>query len=251
MRETSVNVATPDGAMATRAFYPDGVSSAPLVVFYMDAFGVRDALAGMARRIAADGYAVALPDLFHRVAPVAPFDVATAFGTPSERDRIMGLIRGLTCDGVMGDTRALLAHFDADPAVDTKTVCAVGYCMGGGYALRAAGTFADRVVAAASYHGGGLATDAPDSPHVVAARAKGRLYIGYAENDQSFPDAQREKLEAALTAARVSYTIECYHARHGFAVPDHAVYDPAAAARHWETLLALFRSTTGTRSTAR
>jgi carboxymethylenebutenolidase len=117
--------------------------------------------------------------------------------------------------------------------------------MGGGYALRAAGTFADRVVAAASYHGGHLATDAPDSPHVVAAKAAGRLYIGYAEHDHSFPEAQRATLEAALTAAGVRYAIELYHAAHGFAVPDHLVYDEQAAARHWVTLLALFRDATG------
>lgn len=231
--------------MTIRTCYPDTTGRSPLVVFYMDAFGVRDALAGMARTLASHGYVVALPDLFHRVAPVAPFDVATAFSTPSERERLMGLIRGLSHDGVMSDTQAVLTHFSGDPAVDSRTVCTVGYCMGGGYALRAAGTFADRVVAGASYHGGHLATGAPDSPHVVAATAAGRLYIGYAEQDQSFPDAQRETLEATLTAARVRYAIEPYHAAHGFAVPDHPVYDEAAAARHWVTLLALFRDATG------
>jgi carboxymethylenebutenolidase len=247
MREASPAIETPDGPMTTRTVYADAAGPRPLVIVYMDAFGLRDTLVGMAARIAASGYVVAVPDLFHRVAPVAPFDVATAFSTPSERDRIMGLIRGLSHAGAMSDTKALLTHFEADAAVDTKTVCTVGYCMGGGYALRAAGTFVDRVVAGASYHGGGLATDAPDSPHVIAARTKGALYIGYAENDHSFPDAQREQLVAALTAAHVPYTIECYHARHGFAVPDHPVYDEAAAARHWETLLALFGDATNSR----
>jgi carboxymethylenebutenolidase len=201
----------------------------------------------MARRIADHGYAVALPDLFHRVAPVAPFDVATAFSTPAERDRIMGLIRGLSAAGVMSDTNTVIDHLGAAG----RPVCTVGYCMGGGYALRAAGTFPDRVVAAASYHGGNLATAAPDSPHVIASRARGRLYIGYAEDDRSFPDEQRDRLDAALTAAGVTHTIERYHARHGFAVPDHAVYDEEAATRHWETLLALFRDATGTTSTGR
>ena len=233
--------------MVTRTFSPPTSKPAALVVFYMDAFGVRDALAAMARRLADNGYVVALPDLFHRVAPVAPFDVATAFSTPAERDRVMALIHGLSHAGVMSDTNTVIEHL----AADGGPVCTVGYCMGGGYALRAAGTFPDRVVAAASYHGGNLATAAPDSPHVVASRAKGRLYIGYADNDRSFPDDQRDTLDAALTAAGVAHTIERYHARHGFAVPDHAVYDEQAAARHWETLLALFRDATGTTSTAR
>lgn len=251
MSEATLTVTTRDGAMAVRTFHPDAAGAFPVVVFYMDAFGLRDALSAMARRLAGNGYFVAMPDLFHRAAPVAPFEVATAFSTPSERERIMALIRSLNADGVASDTAAVLSHVAGHPAADASVVCAVGYCMGGGYALRAAGTFADRVVAAASYHGGHLATEAPDSPHLVASRAKGRVYVGYAEDDHSFPDAQRVTLDAALTAAGVRHTIERYHARHGFAVPDHAVYDEAAAARHWDTLLTLFGEATGRRSTAR
>lgn len=251
LSENSLDIATPDGTMLTRIFHPEGARALPIVVFYMDAFGIREALAGMARRIAGEGYFVALPDLFYRVAPVAPFDVATAFTTPAERDRIMGLIRGLKPANVAADTGAVLMRVSDHPAVDASRVCTVGYCMGGGYALRAAGTFPDRVVAAASYHGGHLATEAADSPHLVASRARGCLYIGYAENDRSFPDDQRDTLEATLTAARVPHTIERYHAAHGFAVPDHAVYDERAAERHWQTLFALFRTATGTTATVR
>jgi carboxymethylenebutenolidase len=251
MRESQIDIVTRDGTMQTRMFDPEQGERAPLVVFYMDAFGVRESLAGMARRIAAAGYVVALPNLFYRVGPVAPFDVATAFSVPAERDRIMGLMRGLTPAGVASDTAAVFAHVESAPGANASLVCTVGYCMGGGYALRAAGTFPARVVAAASYHGGHLATDAADSPHVIAARARGRLYIGYAEHDHSFPDAQRRRLEDALNAAHVTYAIEAYHAAHGFAVPDHAVYDERAAARHWETLLALFADATGRTSAGR
>jgi carboxymethylenebutenolidase len=113
--------------------------------------------------------------------------------------------------------------------------------MGGGLALSAAGTFPDRVRAAASYHGGRLATDAPDSPHLLASKAGGQLYIGYAENDQSFPDAQRELLVRTLTDAKVPHTMELYKAAHGFAVADLPVYNKEAADRHWRTLLALFQ----------
>jgi carboxymethylenebutenolidase len=239
--EEVLDVATRDGVMTARTFRPDSTSRFPLVVFYMDAFGLREALAGMARRLSGHGYVIALPDLFYRVAPVAPFDIATTFTNPPERDRVMELIRGLSHDGVMADTESLIDRIDGDGGVDATAVRTVGYCMGGGYALRAAGAFADRVVAGASYHGGHLATDAPDSPHRIASRAKGRLYVGYAEDDRSFPEQQRATLEAALASAGVRHSIERYHARDGFAVPDHVVYDEAAATRHWETLLALFR----------
>jgi len=98
---------------------------------------------------------------------------------------------------------------------------------------------------AASYHGGRLATDHPESPHVVAARARGRLYVAYAENDPSVPEEQRQRLEGSLTRARVRFTLELYHAAHGFAVPDLAAYDTAAAGRHSETLFALLGETLG------
>jgi carboxymethylenebutenolidase len=153
----------------------------------------------------------------------------------------MGLVKEATPARVMSDTSAVLALLRGEVAVDTQKVGTVGYCMGGGPAIRAAGAFPDRVFAAASYHGGHLATDAPDSPHVLASKARGRLYIGYAENDSSFPEAQRERLEAALTNAHVVHSMELYKAAHGFAVPDLPVYNREAADRHWQTMLALFR----------
>jgi carboxymethylenebutenolidase len=207
----------------------------------MDGVGIRDALVTMARHIASNGYYVALPNLFYRSGAYAPFDGASAFSNAAERERLKGLIKEITPARVMSDTSVVLDLFKDDAATRAGKVGTVGYCMGGGPAIRAAGQFPDRVFAAASYHGGNLATDAPDSPHILASKARARLYIGYAENDSSFPEMQRQRLETALTNGRVPYTMELYKAAHGFAVPDLPAYNKEAAAKHWQTMLGLFR----------
>jgi len=120
----------------------------------------------------------------------------------------------------------------------------VGYCMGGGFALSAAGTFPDRVAAAASFHGGSLATDKPDSAHRLADRMRGRVYVGVAEIDASFSPDQQQRLDRALADGGVNYTIETYKAaKHGFAVTGHLVYDRDSSERHWQRLIQLFRDT--------
>src|SRR4029077_9073248 len=124
------------------------------------------------------------------------------------------------------------------PQVRSPAVGTTGYCMGGGLSLSAAGHFPDRVVAAASYHGGNLATDAPDSPHLLASRIKARVYVAGAVEDASFPDSQKRQLTDALKAAKVSHTVETYAgAKHGWVPTDSVVYDRAASDRHYQTLL--------------
>jgi carboxymethylenebutenolidase len=241
MIETTIDVRTPDGVMGTRTFRPALHRAYPVVVFFMDGLGVRGTLVEMARRIASNGYFVALPDLFYRSGPYAPFDGARAFGDPAERERIMALVREVTPTRVRADTTALLDRLQAEATADTTRVGTVGYCLGGGPAISAAGWFPEQVRAAASYHGGHLATDAPDSPHLAASTARAQVYVAYAENDSSFPDAQREKLETTLSAAGVSHAMELYRAAHGFAVRDLPSYRQEAADRHWTTMLGLFR----------
>ena len=243
MNESSIDVRTADGVMVTRTFAPAGGGPFPVVIFYMDGLGVREVLAEMARRIAAEGYFVTMPNLFYRSGPYAPFDGASVFGNPDERARIMALIREVTPARVSADTTALLEALAAQPAADTRRIGTVGYCMGGGPALAAAGRFPDRVRAAASYHGGNIATDALDSPHAIATQARGELYVGYAENDNSFPDEQLTRLRTAFDAAHVRYSAELYHGLHGFAVRDLPPFKPDAAERHWATLLGLFHRT--------
>ena len=240
MKEQALKLQTADGTMPVWTYRPDGDGPFPAVIFYMDGVAIRPILFEMARRLASHGYYVALPDLFYRAGAYKPFDGATVFSDEKEKERLMGLIRSVTPRGIAADTDAILAHFDAEPAADGTNVGTVGYCMGGSAALSAAGRHPDRVKAAASYHGARLATDQPESPHLLAPRMKARVYVGYAENDHGFPDAQRELLERALTDAGVPHDIVRYHAAHGFTMADLPVYNRDEAERHWSTMLTLF-----------
>jgi carboxymethylenebutenolidase len=154
------------------------------------------------------------------------------------------MIRSITDTMVMRDTAAVIAMLDARPDVREGRMGVVGYCMGGGFALSAAGTFPERVAAAASFHGGSLATDKADSAHRLASRIRGRVYVGVAEIDPSFSPEQQRLLETALSEGGVDYEIEIYKgAKHGFAVTNHLVYDRDASERHWQRLLRLFSDT--------
>ena len=254
--EQRIDVRTPDGLLDCYLFTPGEPGSAakpgpdnprwPLVIVYMDAFAIRPALAGMAERLASHGYAVALPNLYYRHGAFPPFDPKAVAAGGTERDRFRGMIASITNAMVMRDTAQLLDALETSPVVRRGPIAAVGYCMGGGFALSAAGTFPERVVAAASFHGGSLATDKPDSPHVLAPRMKASMYIGVAGIDPTFDDAQRQRLQDALDAAGVRYVLEVYEgAKHGYAVDEHLAYDREAAERHWTALTALLRDTIG------
>jgi carboxymethylenebutenolidase len=153
----------------------------------------------------------------------------------------MPLVRSVSAKLVMEDTASYLAFLDGQPSVAGGKIGCVGYCLGGGLALSAAGTFPDRVAAAASFHGGRLATDQPDSPHLLAPKMRGEIYVGIAGLDTHFTPEEKQRLESTLNAAGVKNTVEVYpEVKHGFAVNDTPVYDRAAAERHWEQMLALF-----------
>jgi carboxymethylenebutenolidase len=238
-----VDLQTEDGTLDAYVFTPDGNGPRPAVVTYMDAFGIRPQLGEMAQRLASHGYVVALPNLYHRT-PFAPFDPKQVAVEGPERARFKGMVASINGPLVMRDTAAVLKHLDTLPTARPGPIGALGYCMGGGYALAAAGTFPARVAVAASFHGGSLATDKPDSPHLLASKMRARVYVGAAGIDPTFPAEQRQRLEAALTQAGVSYQIETYeNAKHGFAVNGHLVYDREAAERHWERLLGLLEET--------
>lgn len=230
--------------MDCHVFTPDGGGTWPAVILYMDAFGIRPNLSEMAQRLATHGYVVVVPNLYYRSGPFAPFDPKLVATEGPERDRFKGMIQSITNTMVMRDTAAVLGLIDAHPAVRAGHIGVVGYCMGGGFALSAAGTFPERVAAAASFHGGSLATDKPDSAHRLAPGIRARVYVGVAEIDASFPPEQQSRLERALTDAGVDYSMEIYKgARHGFAVTGHLVYDREASERHWQRLVRLFSET--------
>jgi carboxymethylenebutenolidase len=241
-----VDLKTDDGVLDLHVFSPEtGAGRWPAVVLYMDGFGVRPELAGMAQRLASEGYVVALPNLYYRT-PFAPFAPSVSASEGPERERFKGMIASINHEKVMRDTRAAIAYLDRHPSVRRDGMGALGYCMGGGYALSAAGTFPDRVVVAASFHGGSLATDKPDSPHRLAGQMRARVYIGAAEVDVGFPPEQQARLKQALTEAGVRHEIEIYEkAKHGFAITGHVVYDHEASERHWRRLLALLNETLG------
>jgi carboxymethylenebutenolidase len=244
MRGERLDIQTADGVLDCHLFEPGGIGAWPMVVLYMDAFGIRPELDSMADRLASQGVVVAVPNLYYRSGTVAPFDTSAVFTDGPERDRFKGLIASISNTMVMQDTAAVLERISARPTVRDGPTAAVGYCMGGGFALSAAGSFPDRVVAAASDHGGSLATDKPDSPHLLAPRMRARVYVGVADIDPSFNATQEQRLRTALEAGGVRFTIERYvGAKHGFAVTGHPVFDHAAAERHWQSLSQLLHDT--------
>jgi carboxymethylenebutenolidase len=239
-----IDLTSNDGVLDVHVFTPEtGSGPWPGIVLYMDAFGIRPTLAAMAQRLASSGYTVALPNLYYRT-PFAPFAPNVVATEGPERERFRSMIASINQRMVMDDTRLLIERLDRHPSVGRGGLGTVGYCMGGGYALSAAGTFPDRVVVAASFHGGSLATDKPDSPHRLVPQMRARVYVGAAEIDASFPPEQQVRLERALNDAGITHTMEIYpKAKHGFAVTGHIAYDEESAALHWRRLLELLKET--------
>lgn len=248
MPSVSAAVATPDGSCPVTLHTPNGTGPWPAVIMYPDAGGVRPTFQDMADTLAGFGYAVLLPDVFYRHGDWKPFDMATAFTDEQERSRLMGMIGSITPDMMALDAGAFIEFLSRRPEVRGGGVGVCGYCMGGRMSLIVAGRRPDGVAAAGSIHGGNLATDDPNSPHLLADRMKATVYVGAAENDHSFPPEQAERLDNALTAAGVTHTLEWYHAAHGFAVPDNSPYDEEAAERHWLALQELFSSSLSARA---
>ncbi|MER8845505.1 MULTISPECIES: dienelactone hydrolase family protein [Mesorhizobium] len=243
MTKQDLHIKTRDGVAKAGLFRSAKVSSAKAgVILYQDAFGPRPALDQMAERLAVEGYAVLVPDQFYRNAPYGPFDAKTAFVEEKTKAPLMALVTGTTQEMTISDSAAFVDALAGEGV--TGPIGTVGYCMGGARALNAAATYPDRVKAAASFHGGNLASDAADSPHRKAASIKARVYVGMAGVDRSFPPEQSTKLAAALRAAEVDHLLENYVGMaHGWCVPDHSVYDEAGAERHWKRLTALFAET--------
>jgi carboxymethylenebutenolidase len=245
MTMKEVSIPTPDGNARAFTFHPDGAGPWPGVIFFMDAPAIRPALFEMCERLAADGYYVLLPDMFWRAGPYEPINIAEVFGNEEARRERFTKFRSST-DTEKGDrdTAAFLDFLGEQPQVKGAEVGVTGYCMGCGLALRAAGLFPDRVVAAAGFHGGRLATDHPDSAHLLAPKIKARVYIAGAEEDAGFPPEQADRLREALTAAGVDNEVTIYAgARHGYTMADLPVYDREASEQHWTEMLKLFDAT--------
>lgn len=210
---------------------------------YPDAGGAREVFRAMATRLAGLGYAVLVPDVYYRSGAWAPFDMAGVFEDPGERRRLFAMMKAITAEVMAADAIRFFDYLAARPEVSGQRFGTCGYCMGGRTSLIVAGRVPDRVAAAMSFHGGGLASDDPDSPHLLAPMITAAVYVGAAENDASYTPEQSRLLNATLTGAGVAHTIEWYSAAHGFAVPDNGPYDEAAAERHWQAMADFFATT--------
>lgn len=237
MIEHHLDIPTDDGAMNSFVVHPDEGGPFPVVLFFMDAPGKREELHDMARRLAAVGYFVVLPNLYYR----RTRDWVLKERTEPLMAEMFALMATLDRRTTRCDTAALLRHVDAQAAADASRVGAVGYCMSGPIVMWAAADFPDRLRCIASIHGANMVTDSPDSPHRMAPQLRCESYFACAEIDKWAPPAHIDALQAALKDAAAPHRVEWYPGvEHGFVFPQRAVYDRPAAERHWERLFALF-----------
>jgi carboxymethylenebutenolidase len=250
--EENVEIKTPDGT-CDAAFIHPATGSHPGVLIWTDIFGLRPAFREMAKRLAAEGYSVLVPNPFYRVAKSPVFaDISNFnFQDPADRAKLGPLGGSINAPGAAEkDAVAYIAFLDAQKQVNkSKKIGTQGYCMGGPLIVKTAATVPDRVGAAGSFHGGGLVTDKPDSPHLLAPKIKARMYFGIASNDDKQQPDAKDKLKESFAAAKVPAEIQVYsESLHGWCVPDMPVqngmpiYNKPDAERAWAKLLALYKA---------
>jgi len=243
IEETDVDIKTPDGT-ADAYFVHPGEGTHPGVLMWPDIFGLRPAFRQMGRRLAEAGYAVLVPNPFYRTrhAPTAPAN--PDFNDAPTRDALMSLAGTLTPATTVTDARAFVAWLDSQPSVDRKRrMGTMGYCMTGPFTLRTAAEFPARIGAGASFHGGALVTDKPDSPHLLIPKIKAQYLFAIAENDDKRQPEVKTVLRDAFARAKVPAEIEVYAGTlHGWCPPDARVYNDEQAEKAWSRMLALFKT---------
>ena len=246
--EKDVEIKTPDGT-CNAAFIHPTTGSHPGVIIWADAFGLRPVLREMGRELAKEGYSVLVPNPFYRVVRDAGLDPRTFdFGNQTDRAKLGPLMGSINAPGAAEkDAVAFVAWLDQQKEVNTsKKIGTQGYCMGGPLVMRTAASSA-RIGAGASFHGGGLVTDQPTSPHLLAPKIHARMYFGVAKNDDERQPDAKDKLREAMKAANVPAEIEVYPAQHGwcmrdFTAPPTPIYSKPDAERAWGKLLALYKA---------
>jgi carboxymethylenebutenolidase len=243
--ESEVEIKTPDGTCDAHFVHP-AKGSAPAVLVWPDIFGLRPAFRQMGKRLAESGYSVLTINPFYRIKH-APTGASTDFQDPAKRDGLMKMMGSLTAETNVTDAKAFIAWLDKQPAVDTKKkMGTTGYCMGGPLVFRTAAALPNRVGGAATFHGGGLVTDKPDSPHLLIPKMKAQFLVAIAENDDKNDKMQppsRDQLKKAFADNKLKAEVEVYTgSQHGWCPPDSGVYNMELAEKAWSRLLATWKT---------
>lgn len=241
--EKDVNVPMASGVSDSALFYPEGKGPWPAVLVWTDILGLRPVFREMGRRLAAEGYVVLVPNPFYRNAKAPVVDGSFDFSKPEDRAKVMPMAAALTADANISDAKAYTTFLDAQPQTDKKKKMGVqGYCMGGPLTFRTAATRADRIGAAATFHGGGLVTDKPDSPYLMIPQMKAEVLCCVADNDDKRDPTAKDKLKESFAAAHLTATVEVFTGcDHGWTVRGSQVYNEAGAEKAWSELTALYK----------
>lgn len=245
--EKDVEIKTPDGTADAALFYPKAKGKFPAVLLWPDVMSLRPVFRDMGRRLASAGYVVLVPNLYYRVQKAPVIQGSFNFANPEDRAKLMPMRATVTPEGTAKDAVAYVAFLDAQPQTNkAKKVGVQGYCMGGPLSFQTAAAVPDRIAAVASFHGGGLLTAKPDSPHLLLPKTKAEYLIEIADNDDKQDPTVKDKLKAAFAEAKIPAQIEVFEgANHGWTVKGSQVYNEAAAERAWSNLLALYKKALG------
>lgn len=242
VKDQEVSIRTPDGNCDAHFVHP-ATGKAPAVLVWPDIFGLRPAFRTMGKRLAESGYAVLTINPFYRQqkAPTAP--PGANIQDPDTRNRLFAMMTALTADTTATDAKALFGWLDGQQAVDVRRKAGTtGYCMGGELTMRTAAALPARVGAGASFHGGNLVTDKPDSAHLLVPKMKAQYLFAIAQNDDQSQPQAKTVLKDAFAKANLKAEIEVYPAQHGWCPPDGRVYDHDQAEKAWGRMLALFKT---------
>lgn len=241
--EKDVMVKTSDGESDSALFYPAGKGTWPAVLMWPDILGLRPTFREMGRRLAAEGYVVLVPNPFYRSKRAPVVEGNFDFNNAEQRAAVFALRGAMTDEGIDKDAAAYLAFLDAQTQTDKKKKAGVqGYCMGGPLSFRTAAAVSSRIGAVGTFHGGGLVTKDPNSPHLLIPRTKAAYLICVAQNDDAREPDSKDVLKKAFADAKRPATVEVYPADHGWCVPGSAVYNEAAAEKAWGELLKLYKA---------
>ncbi|MBB6095560.1 carboxymethylenebutenolidase [Povalibacter uvarum] len=240
-KESEIEIKTADGVCDAYFVHP-AKGKHPGVLIWPDIFGLRPTFRQMGKRLAESGYSVLVVNPFYRTkkAPTAP--EKANFQDPETRSALMALAGTLSPQTVLTDAKSFIEYLDKQSSVDTKRkIGTTGYCMGGPFTMRTAAAFPERIGAGASFHGGGLVTDKPDSPHLLVGQMKAHYLFAIADNDDKRQPEAKDALREAFAKAKLPAEIEVYPAMHGWCPPDSQVYNEEQAEKAWGRLLALFK----------